>query len=221
MLTSALAVSLILSLVIGSGSAQAQNASDNVEHIVDIMVRLCVGGGTIRTVSGGGTGGATVSLRSFDIKGNLSGEFKITKSNAEGIVNGIDNAMTQIAAGEADKVRACLAPVRKRVLDLLLPGKQSRACRIPSNGVDHYTREFDVTRDSPEMGGGHTQDEWCKTMISELRGEHPYAAFKVLTKSEHTNNHCPPFNCPQYVYKCTVHVWADPVFKLKVSSACS
>jgi len=40
-------------------------------------------------------GGADLSLRSLDVKGNIKREFKINKSNAEGIVGGIDNALTR------------------------------------------------------------------------------------------------------------------------------
>jgi hypothetical protein len=78
-------------------------------------------------VSGGGSGGADLSLRSLDVKGNLKGEFKISKSSAEGLVNGIDNALSQVAADQADKVRTCLQPVRERLLDVMLPPKKQGA----------------------------------------------------------------------------------------------
>jgi hypothetical protein len=57
----------------------------------------------------------------LDVKGNLKGEFKVDSKNAEGLVNGIDNALSKIAADEADKVRTCLQPVRERLLDVMLP----------------------------------------------------------------------------------------------------
>jgi hypothetical protein len=40
------------------------------------MVRLCLAGGEKFVISGGGTGGADVKLRSLDVKGNLKGELK-------------------------------------------------------------------------------------------------------------------------------------------------
>jgi hypothetical protein len=98
-----------------------------VEKIGDTMVRLCLGGGRSEAVSGGGSGGADLSLRSLDVKGNVKGEFKINKSRAEGLVNGIDNALSQLAADQADKVRACLKPVRERLLDVMLPPKKQGA----------------------------------------------------------------------------------------------
>src|SRR5467141_3691291 len=94
------------------------------EKIADTMVRLCVGGGRTEATSGTGTGGVDLSLRSLDVKGNLKGEFKIDKSSAEGLVNGIDNALSQVAADQADKVRTCLQPVRERLFDVMLPPKK-------------------------------------------------------------------------------------------------
>jgi hypothetical protein len=102
--------------------ASAQTALD-VQQIADTMIRLCLAGGHTQAESGGGTGKADISLRSLDVKGNLTGEFKVSRSSVEGLVNGIDNALTQVAADQADKVRACLQPVRERVLDVLLPQK--------------------------------------------------------------------------------------------------
>jgi hypothetical protein len=98
----------------------AQDAAE-INGIADTMVRLCLAGGRSEAVTGGGTGGADLSLRSLDVKGNIKGEFKVSKSSAEGLVNGIDNALTQVAADQADKVRVCLAPVRERLLDVMLP----------------------------------------------------------------------------------------------------
>ena len=91
------------------------------------MVRLCVAGGHVQALTGGGTGGVDVSLRQLDVKGHLAGQLTVNKSNAEGLVNGIDNALSQVAAAEADKVRDCLQPVRQRVLDILLPAPKAEA----------------------------------------------------------------------------------------------
>ena len=104
----------------------AQNSAE-IEAAVNMMVRLCLGGGHTEAVSGGATGGVDLSLRSLDAKGKVQGEFKVTKSSAEGLVDGINNAMTQTAANQADKVRACLKPVRDRVLDVMLPSNKHSA----------------------------------------------------------------------------------------------
>jgi hypothetical protein len=103
--------------------AVAQDTAE-INMIADTMVRLCVGGGRSEAVSGGGAGGADLSLRSLDVKGNIQGEFKVSKSSAEGLINGLDNAISQVAADQADKVRVCLGPVRERLLDVMLPPKR-------------------------------------------------------------------------------------------------
>ena len=107
-------------------SGAAQNAAE-IENVANTMVRLCVGGGRTEATSGTGSGGADLSLRSLDVTGNLKGEFKISKSSAEGLVNGLDNAMSQVTADQADKVRVCLQPVRERLLDVLLPPQKQGA----------------------------------------------------------------------------------------------
>ena len=104
----------------------AQNTVET-EKIADTMVRLCVGGGRTEATSGTGSGGADLSLRSLDVTGNLKGEFKIEKSSAEGLVKGLDNALGQVAADQADKVRVCLQPVRERLLDVMLPPQKQGA----------------------------------------------------------------------------------------------
>jgi hypothetical protein len=121
----------ILIAALWASTADAQNAGDqslpNVQQIADTMVRLCLGGGRTQAVTAGGTGGADISLRSLDVTGKLAGQFSINKSSAEGLVNGIDNALTQVAADQADKVRDCLKPVRDRLLDAMLPHSQGLA----------------------------------------------------------------------------------------------
>jgi tetratricopeptide (TPR) repeat protein len=102
------------------GAAVAQGPAE-IQQIADTMVRLCLGGGRAEAVTGGGTGGADLSLRSLDVTGNIKGEFKVSRSSAEGLVEGINNALTQVAANEADRVRTCLQPLRERLLDILLP----------------------------------------------------------------------------------------------------
>jgi len=129
------------------------------EKIADTMVRLCLGGGRSEAVSGGGTGGAELSLRSLDVNGNLKGEFKVSKSSAEGLVNGIDNALTQVAADQADKVRACLQPVRERLLDVMLPpnkqGTKGQSVTAPGGvAVGRDVKDSPITISDPPQSPG-------------------------------------------------------------------
>ena len=129
------------------------------EKIADTMVRLCLGGGRSEAVSGGGTGGTELSLRSLDVNGNLKGEFKVSKSSAEGLVNGIDNALTQVAADQADKVRACLQPVRERLLDVMLPpnkqGTKGQSVTAPGGvAVGRDVKDSPITIGNPPQSPG-------------------------------------------------------------------
>src|ERR1700730_13870303 len=117
---------LFLASISWPAAGVAQESAE-LGRIADTMVRLCLGGGHTETKSGGGTSGADLSLRSLDIKGTLKAEFKVNKLSAEGLVNGIDNALSQVAADQADKVRTCLQPVRERLLDVILPPKKQGA----------------------------------------------------------------------------------------------
>jgi len=111
----------------------AAQTTPEIDKIADTMVRLCVGGGSTQATSGTGSGGADLSLRSLDVKGHLKGEFTVSKSSAEGLVHGLDNALGRVAADQADKVRACLQPVRERLLDVMLPpNKQGGQANSPT-----------------------------------------------------------------------------------------
>ena len=120
-------------------------ATMDLQQKIDTMVRLCVAGGKQFRVTGGGSGEAGISLRAFDLKGNLKGDINIDKSQAEGLVNGIDNAISQVAATEVDKVRDCLKPVRDRVLDILFP---PQVAPLP-----HTTPEGEKAVTSPSQQG--------------------------------------------------------------------
>jgi hypothetical protein len=112
-----------LACILWPAAGVAQDSAE-IARVADTMVRLCLAGGHTETRSGGGSGEADLSLRSLDIKGKLNAEFKVNTSSAEGLINGIDNALSQVAADQADKVRACLQPVRERLLDVMLPSQR-------------------------------------------------------------------------------------------------
>jgi len=128
----------------------------------------------------------------------VNGTGKITKEEWEGISQRVDQYKT-----DPRQCAMSITPILVAAMNV------PRDCS--GRNVEGYAREFDVTRESPEMGGGHNQSEWCDTLKATLRGEHPGAQFAVVRSGEHTNNHCAPLNCPQYTYTCTIHVKADPI----------
>jgi hypothetical protein len=118
-----------IALLFWGGAAGAQSQAPDVQQIADTMVRLCLAGGSTQATVGSVTGGADLSLRSLDARGNVTGRYEISKSSAEGLVNGIANELTQVAADQADKVRDCLRPVRERLLDIMVPPKPETKAR--------------------------------------------------------------------------------------------
>jgi hypothetical protein len=135
---------------------EAQVTPD-LQQKIDTMVRLCIAGGRQFTVTGGGSGGAEISLRTLDVNGNLKGDFHVSKSQAEGLANGIDNAISQVAANEADKVRECLKPVRDRLLNILFP---SPATPSPPSSTSEQPR-------IPESSPGQQKDVLYDTRIDK------------------------------------------------------
>lgn len=98
----------------------AQNTVE-VQKIADTMVRLCVDGGRLEVISRTITGGTDLSLRSFDVKGNVKDEFEIKKVSVKDLIDGLDNASRQVTADQADRVEVCLQPVRERWLAVPYP----------------------------------------------------------------------------------------------------
>jgi len=89
---------------------------------------------------------------------------------------------------------------------------QKNDCRYKENGIERYLKEFDHTQQTGWTGGGG-QDNWCNQIINSLRREYPDGDFKKISSDEKKKNTCWPSNCPKYRYKCTVRVYADPLYK--------
>jgi hypothetical protein len=118
-----------------AGPANSQDPS--LESAVKIMVLLCVGGGHVDASNAGVGAEADLSLRSFDVKGKATLDYKVNRSTAQGLVHGIDSALTQVAADQADKVRACLGPVRAAVQEILFPARNLPGPREPTASTTH------------------------------------------------------------------------------------
>lgn len=152
------------------------------------------------------------------------GKIRITQNSGTGGALNYQDEGTRV---EADRnIIGCISqnlPVLLTAAGARLAATPApRACRIPNNGIERYALEFDVNRDSGWRGGGsgYSTSNWCNDLVASLRGEHPEGIFTVIAQSEDHKNTCAPFNCPQYLYHCTVHVKADPVYFEKISSEC-
>jgi hypothetical protein len=194
-----------MGLVTAASDAVAQQPALAQIDLKDIAA-VCSG---LQTATASGGRGKISTGNGYEFEVTADKELKVTQSGQ--LISKIDKFTYQdYAKCVSDLAVALTRPV----------APQEKACRDPSHGVERYAREFDVTRESPEMGGGHSQPEWCNNLMGTLRGEQPLGQFSVVSSGEHTNNHCAPFNCPQYVYSCTIHVKTDPIWIEKISSAC-
>lgn len=101
------------------------------------------------------------------------------------------------------------------------PAPRFATCRDPSHGVERYAHTEPLTRESGWRGGGFSQPGWCNQLTSMLKGDHPGSVLKVKSSSEQSRSTCPPFNCPQYNYTCTIEVLSDPIFVERESAACT
>jgi hypothetical protein len=117
-----------------------------------------------------------------------------------------------------DDVANCVAKIAGALSQKPIP--EQRECRIPSNGIERYQIDVNVPGNSPEMSGGHTQDEWCNTFKTQLSAQHKGGLFTVIDKSESTRSGCSPLNCTLYTYHCTVNVKSDPIYAYKKSPEC-
>jgi hypothetical protein len=141
------------------------------------------------------------------IEGNLDAGaiLKIAGVNGAGaITKETWNGISATLKSSVDP-RACAITL----VGMLIPAMTPRDCT--GRTILGFGRELNVVRTSPEMGGGHNQNEWCTNAINSLRGEQPNAQFSVVGSNESTRNHCAPFNCPQYTYTCNIHIKADPI----------
>jgi hypothetical protein len=142
--------------------------------------------------------------------------------------------VSQEALGAALLASAgCRERVFDKLIDKILPSKEGMVvppkhiCRNPSNGVERYTTELDVTGDSGWRRTARYEIGYCNELVSQLRGKtdqngrlmYPNGDFVILTGTWKQQSRCPPLNCPEYQYTCTVHVRANPLYKAAASPA--
>lgn len=171
---------LSLAYVFWPAAAGAQTA--DIDYIVDTMVRLCLAGGRTEAFSGGGSVGADLSLRSQDVRGNLEGEFRVENSKVEGLVEGINSAMSQVAADQADKVRSCLQPLRNRILDIYLPARAWQNAPEPPTDAPTAELLYETGIGKGRFQGWSLTPDWKRLSNGMLvnDGTGPYSRFAPI-----------------------------------------
>ena len=111
------AVLVALSSVPGVTTAQPQ--PQNVKSAIDVIVLFCVAGGEKYSLVT--TGDASAGLALKKLGANASAQITITKSEARGLVDGLNASLSTLSAQQASEARKCMQPYIDRVIDLLLP----------------------------------------------------------------------------------------------------
>jgi hypothetical protein len=85
-------------------------AQDRAEimHIAGALVGVCIDGGSTGALSEG----ANLSLKSYDRSSSLKGQFKIKESDAQDLLNDLDELRIVVPADQVNTVNACLQPIR-------------------------------------------------------------------------------------------------------------
>jgi hypothetical protein len=119
-----------------AGHENAVAQSDSVQKAIDLIVTFCVAGGEkfeISNIGNGGTG--------LQVKGQGAGATGVTlstNSQAKGLVDGINNAMTTASAGQASEARRCMQPYIDRILDIYLAKGPAGSLPLPAKSIwDH------------------------------------------------------------------------------------
>jgi hypothetical protein len=107
-----------IATLLNAPAVRSQNTND-IQFVIDAIFSLCVGGGGTVSVSASGNADDSFSLRKSDTAGRVR-EVTINKSEAKGLVAGLNNAISSVAADQADKVRECIKPYRDRIMNMVL-----------------------------------------------------------------------------------------------------
>lgn len=104
---------ILLGLLLAFGANEAFAQSKNVQNAIDVIVMFCVAGGTSEVSVTGTDGG-------LELKKEGGAGITISKSEAKGLVAGIEHEMTKNSAGQASEARKCMQPYIDRIIDTLL-----------------------------------------------------------------------------------------------------
>src|SRR5262245_33083621 len=117
LLTATLAIVEMIAMVIGSTGVWAE-PDQKVKDAIDVIVLMCVAGGTKYEFQSKGNIEGGFALKKLGI--GAAGEIQISRSEARGLVEGLQNAMTQIASEQASAARDCMRPWIERILKEIL-----------------------------------------------------------------------------------------------------
>lgn len=131
-----------------------------VRDAVDIIVMFCVAGGAKFEVSSTGSGNG-----GLDLKKEGGANIQMSKSEARGLVDGIQNKMDKLTAEQASEARRCMQPYIARIVNLVLesdsvappaplqqPAPIPQQASLPSrSNWNHNTSLMSITADGGRL----------------------------------------------------------------------
>jgi hypothetical protein len=96
-----------------------------------------------------------------------------------------------------------------------------RACA--TNELGSYLKWFGHGCSTRGDGSIDGRRGWCDELVGSLRTKYPQGQVDRVNGSgsvDVTKNVCPPLYCPQFRFRCTVHVRTDPIYFKKNIGAC-
>lgn len=106
----------------------------NIKDAIDVIVLFCVAGGERIEVSGDANLKGEIAIKKFGAK--AEGGITISKSEARGLVNGLNQELSKITAEQASEARKCMQPYIDKILNLII-GSQQEADTIKTASTDN------------------------------------------------------------------------------------
>jgi hypothetical protein len=110
-----------------AGSPARSASPEDIEFAVQVIKSLCIAGSTNEHISLNQQPDAAVSVGRAGATGEPFGPaVRLDRESIEGLVLGINNAVSGLAADQANRARDCMKPYLERILSAILPGAQPR-----------------------------------------------------------------------------------------------
>jgi hypothetical protein len=120
-----------LAFIIAGSTARSASPED-IEFAVQVIKSMCIAGSTNERLSLKQQSDTAVSVGRAGSTGEPFGpEVRLDRQSIEGLVLGINNAVSGLAADQANRARDCMKPHLERILSAILPQVPPRPSQRP------------------------------------------------------------------------------------------
>ena len=159
------------------------NNSPNVQEAIDVIVLFCVAGGDRYDIKAKARADGSLALKKIGVSGG--GEISISKSEARGLVQGLQNAMTKVAGDQASEARACMKPYIDRILDILLspPSSSTETKKSTYGRIRILNVGYSYNGEDP-FADGWTLDRVVSAVVDACEGKRKCRLSGAVTARE-------------------------------------